>query len=216
MGTMARRPMSPVPGSNKRVAAIVLAAGRSARIGGTNKLLAKVGGVPILLRVIAALRSSRARPIIVVTGHDANAINRLLSDVSVQCVHNPDFDSGLSSSLRRGLSALPQEIEAVLICLGDMPRLTATHIDQLIDAFDPAQGRAICVPTWHRQRGNPVLWARDFVPEMMQLSGDQGARPLFERHRDLLYHVEMPDAGVLLDVDTPEDLKALRFGHKSP
>lgn len=208
--------MSQALAHNKRVAAIVLAAGCSTRIGGTNKLLAEIDGVPILLRVVGALRSSQAQPIIVVTGHEANEIRRLLCGVPVQCVHNPHFASGLSSSLRRGLSALPKEIEAVLICLGDMPRLTATHIDQLIDAFDPTQGRAICVPTWRRQRGNPVLWANDFVPEMMQLSGDHGARQLFERHRNLLHYVEMSDASVLLDVDTPEDLKALDSIQKSP
>lgn len=208
--------MSQVLGSNKRVAAIVLAAGCSARMGGTNKLFAEIDGIPILVRVVDALRASKARPIIVVTGHEASETERLLSGAPIQCVHNPDFASGLSSSLRRGLSALPQESEAVLVCLGDMPRLKATHIDQLIDAFDPTQGRAICVPTWRQQRGNPVLWARHLVPEMMQLGGDQGARQLFERHRDVLYYVEMSDAGVLVDVDTPEDLKALGSGEKSP
>lgn len=206
--------MSQVLGSNKRVAAIVLAAGSSARMGGTNKLFAEIDGVPILVRVVDALRSSKARPIIVVIGHEARETEGLLSGAPVQFVHNPDFALGLSSSLRRGLSALPKESEAVLICLGDMPRLKATHVDQLIEAFDPTQGRAICVPTWHEQRGNPVLWAKDLVPEMMQLSGDQGARELFERHRDVLHHVEMSDAGVLVDVDTPEDLRALVSGKK--
>ncbi len=208
--------MSRAQHSNKRVAAIVLAAGCSTRIGGTNKLLAEIGGVPILVRVIDALRSSQARPIIVVTGYEAKEIEQALTSVSITCVLNPDFASGLSSSLRRGLAALPKDSEAVLICLGDMPQVKATHIDQLIDAFDPAQGRAICVPTWRQQRGNPVLWARHFVPEMMQLSGDHGAHQLFERHRDVLHYVEMSDAGVLLDVDTPEDLKALGLGEKRP
>jgi molybdenum cofactor cytidylyltransferase len=206
--------MSQDLGSNKRVAAIVLAAGSSARMGGTNKLFAEIDSVPILMRVVDALCSSRARPIIVVTGHEASEAEELLSGAPIQFVHNPDFASGLSSSLRRGLSALPKDSEAVLICLGDMPRLKATHIDELIDAFDPTLGRAICVPTWRQQRGNPVLWARTFVPEMMQLSGDHGANQLFERHRDVLHYVAMSDAGVLLDVDTPEDLKALGSGLK--
>ena len=207
--------MSRALGSDKRVAAIVLAAGCSARMGGINKLFAEIDGVPILVRVIAALRSSKARPIIVVTGHEASETERLLSGTRVRCVHNPDFASGLSSSLRRGLSALPKESQAVVVCLGDMPRLRTTHIDQLIEAFDPTQGRAICVPTWHQQNGNPVLWARHLVPEMMRLRGDYGARELFERHRDILHYVEMSDAGVLLDVDTPEDLEALGSSEKT-
>lgn len=206
--------MSEALGRNKRVAAIVLAAGSSARMGGTNKLFAEIDGLPIVVRVVDALRSSKARPIIVVTGYEASKTEELLSGAPIQFVHNPDFESGLSSSLRRGLSALPKESEAVLICLGDMPRLKATHVDELIDAFDPTRGRAICVPTWHQQRGNPVLWARNLVPEMMELSGDHGANRLFERHRKILHYVEMGDAGVLLDVDTPEDLKAFRSGLK--
>jgi molybdenum cofactor cytidylyltransferase len=181
---------------------------------GTNNLLATIDSVPILLRVVDALRSSRARPIVVVTGHEAKEVEQVLSGAPIKCVHNPDFASGLSSSLRRGLAALPEESEAVLICLGDMPHIKATHINRLIDAFDPTQGRAICVPTWRQQNGNPVLWARHFVPEMMRLSGDHGARQLFERHRDVLHYVEMSDAGVLLDVDTPEDLEALGSGDR--
>ncbi len=208
--------MSQTPTSRQRVAAIVLAAGCSTRMNGWNKLLAEIDGVPVLRRMVQALCSSQAQPIIVVTGHEANEIERVLSGTCVKCVHNPKFASGLSSSLRCGLAALPKESDAVLVCLGDMPQVKSAHIDQLIDAFDPTRARAICVPTWHRQRGNPVLWARRFVPEMMQLSGDQGARQLFEQHRDLLHYVEMSDAGVLLDVDTPEDLKALSSGEKSP
>lgn len=200
---------SHVKDSGKRVAAVVLAAGRSVRMGGANKLLTQFEGVAMITRVIRNLRGSQADPIIVVTGHDRERMLQALSGEAVTCVDNPDYGSGLSSSLRRGLAALPRGIDAVLVCLGDMPQINATHVDRLIAAFDPTEGHEICVPLFHGQRGNPVLWAIRFVPEMMRASGDVGARALLETHASAIYPVQMNDAGVLLDIDTPEDLDAL-------
>ena len=194
----------------KRVAAIVLAAGRSVRMSGVNKLLAPFNGVAMIVHVVRNLRDSSANPIIVVTGHEQNQIMRALAGEAVGYVHNADYVAGLASSLRCGLMALPPDIDAVLICLGDMPRVNTTHIARLIAAFEPREGREICVPFFRSQRGNPVLWARRFIPEMMQLSGDAGARAVLAKHADAVCPVQMDDAGVLLDIDTPEDLAALR------
>jgi molybdenum cofactor cytidylyltransferase len=96
--------------------------------------------------------------------------------------------------------------------LGDMPRVASAHIDRLIAAFNPGEGRAICVPTWRAKRGNPVLWSARFFPEMRVLEGDTGARALIRAHAEQVCEVEMPDDGVLLDVDTPDALAALRAG----
>ena len=93
--------------------------------------------------------------------------------------------------------------------LADMPRVGAAYIDRLIDAFNPVEGRAICVPTHKSKRGNPVLWAARFFPEMRALEGDKGARQLLAEHAEQVCEVEMDDA-ILLDVDTPEALAALR------
>ncbi len=197
------RPARPGP-----VAAIVLAAGQSRRMGVDNKLLALVDGRPMVSHVVDAMLASRAGPVIVVTGHQADQVRAALGDRPVQWRHNPDYADGLSTSLKTGLDALP-EAEGVLIALGDMPRIRPEQIDRLIAAFNPTEGRAICVPTVAGKRGNPVLFATRFVPEMRQLSGDVGARHLIGAHAEAVVEIEMDDDSTLLDIDTPAALSAL-------
>ena len=193
-----------------RIAALVLAAGMSRRMGPTNKLLTAVEGVPMVIRAVDASLSSKAGPVIVVTGHEAERVKETLGRKrKVTIVHNLDYAQGLSTSLARGLAAVPAECDGVLICLGDMPRVRAAHLDRLIDAFNPLEGRSICVPTYQGRRGNPVLFARRFFAEMASVAGDVGARHLIGEHDDQVAEVEMGDAGVLLDVDSPEALAAL-------
>ena len=128
----------------------------------------------------------------------------------VQFVENPDFTKGLSTSLRSGLSALPDDCNGALFLLGDMPDVSAALIDRLIAAFDPAEDRAICVATRHGKRGNPVLWSRRFFPEIMALEGDVGAKHLMTVHADLVCEVEADNDGPLTDIDTPQALAAYR------
>ena len=190
-----------------QIAALVLAAGRSTRMGDVNKMLALVDGQPMVARVVDAVLASAARPAIVVIGHQAEGVRAVLSGRDVTVVENPDYAAGLSTSLKRGLAALPPDVDGVLVCLGDMPRVTAGQIDRLIAAFDPDAGRAICVPTHGGKRGNPVLWAGRFIPEMLEIAGDVGARHLIGAYADLVSEVEMEAAGVLLDIDTPAALR---------
>ena len=192
-----------------RVAAIVLAAGQSRRMGRDNKLLALVEGRPMIAHAVDAMRESKADPVIVVTGHDAGRVGDVLDEASLRLVHNPDFADGLSTSLKVGLDALPDDVAGVLIGLGDMPRIKSGQIDRLIAAFDPFAGRAICVPTVRGKRGNPVLFATRFLPEMLQISGDVGARHLIGAHADEVFEIEMDDDAPLLDIDTPDALAAL-------
>lgn len=191
------------------IAAIVLAAGRSSRMGEENKLLAEVDGAPMVTHAVDALLATSVRPVVVVTGHEAGAVRAALAGRDVIFAHNPRFAEGMSTSLRAGLAQLGEDIEGAIIALGDMPRVRPAHIEALAGAFDPAGGRAICVPTWERRRGNPVLFARRFFPEMRLIEGDTGARALLEKHPETVCHVPMPDRGVTLDVDTPEALAAL-------
>ena len=190
------------------VAAIVLAAGQSRRMGPDNKLLALVDGRPMVSHVVDAMLASRAGPVIVVTGHQADQVRAALGDRPVQWCHNPAYADGLSTSLKAGLDALP-EVEGVLIALGDMPRIRPDQIDRLIAAFNPTEGRAICVPTVAGKRGNPVLFATRLIPEMQQLSGDVGARHLIGAHAEAVVEIEMDDDSALLDIDTPAALSAL-------
>ncbi len=194
-------------GDEPRVIALVLAAGQSRRMGSANKLLLPVDGAPMVVRVADAIAASRATGPIVVVGHQAAEVRAVLAGGAATFVENPDYADGLSTSLRRGIAAVPADVDAVLVCLGDMPRISAVQIDRLIAAFNPLEGRAICLPTHGGKRGNPVLWARRFLPEMMEIAGDVGARHLLGEHADQVCEVEM-EASVLLDIDTPEALRA--------
>lgn len=193
-----------------RIAAIVLAAGRSSRMGGKNKLLEKLNGKPLLLHAVEAALDSQADFTLVVTGHEREAVERLLPKDKLRIVHNPNYAQGLSTSLHAGLAALPEDLDGVVVLLGDMPKVKAAIIDRLIAAFSPVEGRSICLPMREGHRGNPVLFARRYFPEVMEISGDLGARPLLGSYPDQVAEVPMPDDAVLTDVDTPDELEGLR------
>lgn len=205
------RAQATVPPRAPRIAALVLAAGLSRRMG-RNKLLADVGGTPLVTRAVDAALASLVRSVTVVVGHQQDAVRDALTGRAVRIVEAAEHAAGLSASLKAGLRALPDDADGVLVLLGDMPRVEAAAIDRLIAAYAPAEGRAVCVPTFRSRRGNPVLWDRRFVAEMLELTGDTGAKALLDRHADLVCEVEMPDDGVLVDVDTPDALAALMGG----
>ena len=128
----------------------------------------------------------------------------------MRLVHNPDYAQGLSTSLMAGLAALPPQVDGAIVCLGDMPQVSAALIDRLLAAFDPERGSLVVVPTIEGKRGNPVVWSRRFVPDLMALEGDVGARHLIAAYADVVAEVPVDDAAALLDVDTPEALLAVK------
>jgi molybdenum cofactor cytidylyltransferase len=192
-----------------RIAAIILAAGQSRRMGRVNKLLAPVDGKPMVRWAVEAAAGSAADPLVVVLGHQARQVREALADFDVTFVENPDFADGISSSVKQGVAALPEAMDGALICLGDMPRVTAGAIDRLVAAFNAVEGREICIPTWQGKRGNPVLIGRRFFPEIQEITGDVGARHLISAYPDLCCEVEMSGDAVLVDVDTQQALAAL-------
>ena len=198
-----------VPAGTPNVAALVLAAGQSSRMGGANKLLAEVDGVPMLLRAVNAALASKAASVTVVLGHEADKAEALLAGRRVNLVRNPDYAQGMSTSLHAGIGALPAEAEAAVVLLADMPRVSAVHVDRLIDAFE-AKRPAIVVPQRDGRRGNPILWPREFFAPMQAVSGDKGARGLLEENRQRIRSVEMDDDAIHADVDTPADLRGSR------
>ncbi|MSP47145.1 MAG: 4-diphosphocytidyl-2C-methyl-D-erythritol kinase [Xanthobacteraceae bacterium] len=190
----------------QRIAAVVLAAGRSTRMGGPNKLLAEIGGRPLVRIAVEEALASRSRPVIVVTGHQRDKVEAALEGLDVQRVHNPDFADGLSTSVRAGLAAVPDDVVGAIVCLGDMPQVTAPLIDKLIGAFDPERGALVTVPVIDGKRGNPVVWARRFFSELMALDGDIGARHLIGCYPEAVAEVPLTGTAALVDVDTPEAL----------
>ncbi|MBX6375686.1 MAG: molybdopterin-binding/glycosyltransferase family 2 protein [Acetobacteraceae bacterium] len=203
-------PSATAPRRPHSVAAVVLAAGRSRRMAPLNKLLVTDSrGVPMIARVVDNVLASSARPVIVVTGHERERIEEALTGRPVIFAHAEDYAEGLSASLKAGLRALPPEAEGVLVCLGDMPLVTAAMIDRLLATFDPEEGRAIVMPTFRGKQGNPMLWSREFVPEMLTITGDVGARHLVGKYKDRVAEVEMASDAVLRDFDTTDALKAV-------
>lgn len=196
-----------------KVGAIVLAAGRSTRMAPRNKLLELVDGEPIIAHVVGTAVASGAEPVIVVTGFETSHIAKALRDLAVTLVHNSNFEEGLSSSLRAGLNALPPNCDGALILLGDMPEIEKNDLEALIAAFAAKDRHAICVPVRHGRRGNPVLWGAAHFADMMQISGDRGAKQLMAQHPEHVVEVPLESDGIFADVDTPSDLARLRARH---
>ena len=190
------------------IAAIVLAAGKASRFAPGNKLTAYIAGTPIVRHVVNAVLGSRATPIVVVTGYKRSAVRASLADLPVLWRHNPAPDRGLSSSIQVGIGSLGSDVTAAIICLGDMPYVRAAHLAALAEAFVASSGNAICVPTFQGRRGNPVLWPAHWFEQLTRLEGDQGARSLLATHLKSVRWVPVSDPGVLVDIDSSEDLIA--------
>ena len=188
------------------VTAIILAAGRSTRMGGPNKLLAQIGGKPLVRIVAEQALASRAESVVVVTGHQYEQVAEALRGLDVTFVRNPDYAEGLATSLKTGIKAVPASSGAAIVCLGDMPLVGSGLIDRLIEAFAPERGGLITIPVADGRRGNPVLWSRKLFKELLALEGDIGARHVIMQHCEMV--VEVPATGVsaFLDIDTPEAL----------
>jgi len=213
LGEKSTRPEArTAPRRAPKIAAVVLAAGESRRMEGANKLLLEVDGRAVVSWVVEAVRGAGVADVYVVVGHQADEVRREIGDAGVTFVENEAYATGMASSLRAGVAALLEDVDAALICLGDMPRLTAADVRSVIDAFAPASKREICIPTYDGKRGHPVLFAARFLPEIERLRGDVGARSVIERHLAVVHLVPVDHTGVLLDVDTPAAFRSLAHG----
>ena len=202
-------PPLPPPDPNKpRIAALVLAAGRSSRMPDRNKLLETLDGIPLVLRAVNAALASLSTSVTVVTGHAADRVTATVAARNVRLIHNPDYADGMASSLRHGIESLPADVDGAVILLADMPLIHAVHIDALIEEFSARPG--IIVPTSNGKRGNPVLWPRSFFSEICAIQGDQGARQLLDRHADQITRLDLASEAIFTDVDTAEMLATLK------
>jgi molybdenum cofactor cytidylyltransferase len=204
------------PEGNRNITAVILAAGRSTRMGGPNKLLAELAGKPLVRSVTEQALASGASSVVVVTGHQAAEVEKALAGLKVKFVRNPDFVAGLASSVKTGIAAVPADADGAVVCLGDMPLIDARLIDRLIEAFAPDRGHLIAVPVSDNRRGNPVLWSRRFFKELMTIDGDIGARHLIAKHNEAVAEVPVEGHGAFLDIDTPEALAAARQNQRQP
>jgi molybdenum cofactor cytidylyltransferase len=197
--------------NNRRVAAVVLAAGRSARMGEPKQLLC-VGERTVLERALENVRGAGVGEVVLVLGHSAEEIRRELpADVldGLNIVLNHQYEEGMASSLREGLSAVSDTMDAALIVLADQPFVRSETIDRIIERYRSSDAE-IVIPFFDGQRGNPVLLDRSVFSEAMALQGDTGFRAIFASHADGIGKVDVDDSGILLDIDDRADYERLR------
>lgn len=203
------------PEPHRRIAAVVLAAGRSARMGEAKQLL-RVGGCAMLARTLEHVHSSRVDEGVLVLGFMAEAIRRELPAAllnGLRIVINEHYQSGMASSLRAGLGAVTSISDAALIVLADQPLVRPETMDRIIERYRERYRESdaeIAIPFYRGSRGNPVLLDRSVFAEAMRLEGDVGCRAIFANHRDKIVEVDVDDAGILVDIDSREDYERLR------
>jgi len=187
------------------VRAIVLAGGQSSRMGGPNKLMAQFSGRPLVRQTVERALASGANGVVVVTGHQAERIGDALDGLDVTLAHNPDFASGLASSLKVGVAALPEDAAGALIMLGDMPGVSAADLESLIAEFRRSGGQSVVRATHAGKRGNPLVLPHSLFASIRKLEGDTGARHLVEVGTVPVIDIEIGE-GASSDVDTPDAL----------
>ena len=191
----------------ERLGAVLLAAGSSSRFGDENKLVADFEGEPLIRHVATVIAGSGVEDLVVVTGHDREAVEAALDGLPLRFVHNEDWSSGMGRSIARGVRALRPDTLAAFIVPGDMPFLTAALLEALAGRYADAEGDRVVVPTTEdgRQR-NPVLWPRRCFDDLSGLDGPEGGKALLKREWSEALLVPVADASVFADIDTPDDL----------
>ncbi|AGL03251.1 molybdenum cofactor cytidylyltransferase [Desulfoscipio gibsoniae] len=187
--------------------AVILAAGISSRLG-TPKQLLSYQGRPLVAHVVDTICRTGVEKVFVVLGHRAEEVRETLKEYDVNFVHNPDYASGQSTSLRAGLNALGDSAGAALFVLGDQPLLKPRTVNRIIEEYRLG-GKGIVAPFYRGKRGNPVLFNKKYFPEIFALTGDTGARKIIEFNKNQLARVDVDDAGVVFDIDTWEDYSKL-------
>jgi molybdenum cofactor cytidylyltransferase len=194
--------------ASDKIAVLILAAGQSRRMLGRNKLLQPLFGLPMIDRVVRSALSSKADYVYVVTGHQAEIMERRLKRYDVKTVRNPEYASGVLGSARLGLSVLPPDVAGAVVLPADMPGFTEEYIDMLIDAFDPKNGKKVCLPTLNGVRHNPVLWAKSLFPVFKIVPEDAHWSPALVEHTDYMVEIPVDDPVALTDINTQGDLAA--------
>lgn len=203
---------------DRDVAGIVLAAGRSSRMGAArNKLVEEVAGRPIVVRAVDAFLEAGIEPVIVVLGHEADRVHAVLADRPVRFVRHASWSEGMGSSLARGIAELVRSgagPAAVLVCVGDLPGIRADNVREIVRGGRDAAGRIdparIVVPTRRGQRGHPVLFGAHYLRALAELTGDEGGRQVVRDNASRVHPIEIDDDACFRDVDTVDDLTTIR------
>ena len=187
------------------ICALVLAAGQSKRMG-VQKVLLPFGGKTVISHIVAQLIASSVNEVYVVVGCQSKRVSTELSGQPVSIVDNPDYKSGMLSSVRCGLSAIPRQCGKVLVALGDQPSITTKLIDQMLQSFASTE-KQILVPLYNNKRGHPILFSTTYCDEILTQYDDIGLRGLLYAHKEDIFELPVDTSGVLSDMDYPEDYR---------
>lgn len=193
------------------IAAVILAAGESRRFGPENKLVAEVGGVPLVRRVAEAVARAGVAEIVVVTGHEREAVEAALDGLVLRFAYNSHWPDGMGTSIAAGVAALGGDAAGAFIVPGDMALISAALIETLMRAFEVDDAANIIVPvTVCGEQRNPVLWPRTYFSELARLEGAEGAKKLITKNSASCKQVTIDDESLFGDVDTRDELADAR------
>ncbi|MBT3938731.1 MAG: nucleotidyltransferase family protein, partial [Pelagibacterales bacterium] len=201
-----KREKNLVKDSKYKITNIILAAGQSKRMLKDNKLLIKINKQTMLERMIFTSLNSNANNTVLVLGYQSDIIQEIIQNNNITTVINTDYKKGLSSSLQCGISALPDDCDAAIIILADMPNIDNQVINRMINSFNPSKNNSIIIPTFNGKKGNPILLARKFFPDILRVKGDKGAKDIIINNKKSILEIPQKNSSVLNDIDTKEDL----------
>lgn len=196
--------------TDKNTAIVVLAAGMSRRMGSDNKLLLCAGdqSAPMLRSVAEQALGSAASTVYIVLGHQSAAVRNSLNGLPLCFIYNDNYQDGLSESVKSAISEIDERHTSLIIALGDMPFVTSSLFNLLIENFSNSNNQPIVAPRFNHQRGNPVLWPKRYFSALKQVKGDKGGRQLLQQHQAEILLVDVTDQSVCMDIDNHEQLTA--------
>jgi len=198
---------------NQKITLLLLAAGMSRRMGVQNKLLLPWKGRSLIHAMAEAINGAEVKERIVITGHEANQIEKALADYPFHFVHNPAYETGMTSSIQAGIQAASIDSTAYLIALSDLPRLTAQDLNHLIQEFEKLKTKAahpILVPTYQGRRGHPLIFDAHYRSALLAHQAPDGCRDLLKQYATNVHNLEMPDDRILADIDHPKDYQQIK------
>jgi molybdenum cofactor cytidylyltransferase len=188
------------------IAAILLAAGQSKRMIDENKLSKKFQNTPLINHSIKNILSSHIDELIIVVGYQKEIIENLIKkNNKIKIIFNKNFETGMASSIKVGLSLLSKKTEAFFICLGDMPMINKKIYNQLISYKNK---KDIIVPTYNGIQGNPVLFPKFMKPSIMSINGDVGAKKILEQNKEKILKVKIDDINITRGFNTKNDFNS--------
>ena len=189
---------------------IILAAGKSSRMRGKNKLLSEIDGKPMIRRVVEAALNSKVDEVLVVLGWKAERVRKVLGDLPCRFVLNKEYEKGQSSSVRAALSAVGDPTQAILVLPGDVALIDQRSINLVIEAYNN-HGSPIVVASHKGIHGHPILLSRETFEDIARIDeATYGLKSVVQKHQNEIQVVEVGTEDILLDVDTPEDLQRIR------